>query len=323
MTPYKIVFLIVCLLLGASSFSQKAPPTAALQNAHYTLSWNAANMQSFTYSLKKGKAQWTVNLPSFEIDGKKVTAVLNGLKPASPPATLKNGVTEYNYEGAFAGEKNLRLGITFQTAPENPVLRFHYTLKSAQPLKLTKRNEKDNITYLSFTAATPQVKEVRLSEFNERFHATNKTEYVLDERYFTNNSSFMGPIAVTTQGTNTFLVAYEHGSQFPNRFLEFRLNNNRNISLQSVKGNYLDHQAADGFQSVWFQVAGVGGDEDVLAEGYRTYILNYLTQNAESRKPYIFYNTWGRQERVQWTGQKYLSSMNLDQTLKEIDRAHA
>ncbi|MBD0367967.1 MAG: alpha-galactosidase, partial [Flavisolibacter sp.] len=169
----------------------------------------------------------------------------------------------------------------------------------------------------------PQVKEVRLSEFNERFHATNKTEYVLDERYFANNSSFMGPIAVTTQGTNTFLVAYEHGSQFPNRFLEFSLNNNRNISLQSVKGNYLDNQPADGFQSVWFQVAGVGGDEDVLAEGYRTFVLNYLTQNAESRKPYIFYNTWGRQERVQWTGQKYLSSMNLDQTLKEIDRAHA
>ncbi|MDQ3842999.1 MAG: alpha-galactosidase, partial [Bacteroidota bacterium] len=148
-------------------------------------------------------------------------------------------------------------------------------------------------------------------------------EYVLDERYFANNSSFMGPIAVTTQGTNTFLVAYEHGSQFPNRFLEFSLNNNRNISLQSVKGNYLDHQPADGFQSVWFQIAGVAGDEEVLAEGYRTFVLNYLTQNAESRKPYIFYNTWGRQERVQWTGQKYLSSMNLDQTLKEIDRAHA
>ncbi|MBD0294791.1 MAG: alpha-galactosidase, partial [Flavisolibacter sp.] len=194
---------------------------------------------------------------------------------------------------------------------------------SVQPLKLTKKNGKDNITYLSFTTATPQVKEVRLSEFNERFHATNKTEYVLDERYFTNNSSFMGPIAVTTQGSNTFLVAYEHGSQFPNRFLEFSLNNNRNISLQSVKGNYLDNQSADGFQSVWFQIAGVAGDEEVLAEGYRTFVLNYLTQNAESRKPYIFYNTWGRQERVQWTGQKYLSSMNLDQTLKEIDRAHA
>jgi alpha-galactosidase len=93
--------------------------------------------------------------------------------------------------------------------------------------------------------------------------------------------------------------------------------------VEAVKGNYLNNQLVDGFQSVWFDMAAIGGSEDQLAGSYRTFVLKYMTQNLESRKPYIFYNTWGRQERVQWAGQKYLSSMNLDQTLKEIDRAHA
>ncbi len=74
---------------------------------------------------------------------------------------------------------------------------------------------------------------------------------------------------------------------------------------------------------MWFYLAAVNGTENELAAHYRTFVLKYLTQNAESRKPYIFYNMWGRQERVQWTGKKYLASMNLDQTLKEIDRTHA
>jgi alpha-galactosidase len=203
------------------------------------------------------------------------------------------------------------------------VLRFQYSLKSSQPRRLTKTTDGDNITYLSYTAATPQVKEVRLSEFNERFHATNKTEYGLDERYFAGQASFMGPMAVTASANTAVVVAYEHGSQYPDRFLQFTLNKDRNIGIEAVKGNYLNNQLADGFQSVWLDIAAVNGTEDELANSYRTFVLKYMTQNAESRKPYIFYNTWGRQERVQWTGKKYLTSMNLDQTLKEIERAHA
>jgi alpha-galactosidase len=76
----------------------------------------------------------------------------------------------------------------------------------------------------------------------------------------------------------------------------------------------------NGFQSVWLEVAGTPGSEATLAGDYRQFVLKYLTQNGESRKPYVFYNTWGRQERVQWAGAKYLTSMNLDQTLKRLTR---
>jgi len=51
-------------------------------------------------------------------------------------------------------------------------------------------------------------------------------------------------------------------------------------------------------------------------------MLKYISLNAESRQPYIFYNTWGRQERVKWAGNTYLASMNLQQTLSEIEQAY-
>ncbi len=48
-----------------------------------------------------------------------------------------------------------------------------------------------------------------------------------------------------------------------------------------------------------------------------------MTQNTESRKPYIFYNTWNFQERNKlWNDKPYLESMNEDRMLKEIDVAH-
>ena len=33
----------------------------------------------------------------------------------------------------------------------------------------------------------------------------------------------MGPMPEAGDGQSTFILAYEHGSQFPDRFLEFRL----------------------------------------------------------------------------------------------------
>ena len=311
------------LLFPCFLSAQRGAVQTSLSNEYFTITWPGQSVSSFTYTVKKSRKPVVVSLPVFEIEGKRTPVLLKSLMPKGEAIQLKNGVRESMYEGIFTSNNDLRLLVTFQVAPDNPVLRFQYSLRSTNPLRLTKSNQKDNITYLSFTSATPQVKEVRLSEFNERFHATNKTEYGLDERYFAGQTSFMGPMAVTTDGNNTLVVAYEHGSQYPDRFLQFSLNKDRNIRVEAVKGNYLNNQLVDGFQSVWFDMAAIGGSEDQLAGSYRTFVLKYMTQNLESRKPYIFYNTWGRQERVQWAGQKYLSSMNLDQTLKEIDRAHA
>jgi alpha-galactosidase len=315
------LFLFFTLLVGISTQAQKeAKPRP--NNALYSIAFAPEKVASFTYILKKNSKPINIVLPSFEIDGKKIPTILKSLNQTGQPVKLSNGVSETVYEGAFVQNAGCTLQIKFQVSPDNPVLRFQYSLKAEPAQKLTKSLEKDNIQYLSFQSSTASIKEVRLSEFNERFHATHKTEYVLDERYFKNEETFMGPIAVVKEGQNHFLWAYEHGSQYPDRFLEFHLHANKQVSLEAMKGNYLKDQTANGFTSVWFELAGVVGNEDDLATAYRTFILKYISQNDESRKPYVFYNTWGRQERTQWAGAKYLSSMNLDWTLKEIDKAH-
>jgi alpha-galactosidase len=52
-------------------------------------------------------------------------------------------------------------------------------------------------------------------------------------------------------------------------------------------------------------------------------MLHFQSQNAASRTPYIFYNTWNFQERNNaWNGRPYLESMNQDRILKEVDAAH-
>ena len=77
------------------------------------------------------------------------------------------------------------------------------------------------------------------------------------------------------------------------------------------------------FQSIWFETALVGGDENKLAASYRNFMLHDMSENTESRKPYIFYNTWNFQERNRnWYKKPYLSDMTLPRMLKEIDAAH-
>lgn len=313
-----ILLLFFCAILNAQHND-----AFSLSNDQYTISWQSDHCTGFSYILKEGMKSFTLTFPAFEIDGKKISSVLNNAKITEKKIVLKNGVSQYRIEGTFINNTAITLTTVFEIAPDNAVVRFQYLLKTKKGATLTKQSGNDNISYLSCSNLNNTIKEIRLSEFNERFHATHRSEYVLDERYFKNQSSFMGPMGVGSDGQNSFVAAYEHGSQYPDKFFEFQLGQNKTVTIAAVKGNYLKDQQVDGFTSVWMNFAAVNGNEDKLANEYRNFVLHYLSQNKESRKSYIFYNTWGRQERVQWSGQKYLSSMNLNQTLNEIERAHA
>jgi alpha-galactosidase len=55
----------------------------------------------------------------------------------------------------------------------------------------------------------------------------------------------------------------------------------------------------------------VEGDVENAAKMHRRHVLDYMSENTFSRKPYIFYNTWNYQERIQaWEGKPYLHEMN-------------
>ncbi len=290
----------------------------------FVISWPSSSVGSWEYSLKTERKAVEIRLPVFEIDGEKTPAILSELTVAGMPKTLRNGVTEYIYEGAFLADTNLRLQVKFRVAGNNPIVRFSYLLKTSGGQRLTKKSGADDLVYLSCsTGDFPEVKEIRLSVFNEMIHSCHLTEEKLFEADFTGSGSATGPVLLGSNGETTFLCAYEHDSMYPDHFLEFGLNPDKSVELRAVKGNYFDGQPAAGFSTVWFEAGMVSGDETRMAGQFRKFILKYQTENEESRKPYIFYNSWGRQERVKWAGGQYLTTMNLDYTLKEIDRAHA
>ncbi len=262
--------------------------------------------------------------PVFEMDGRAVTAAVEGFRPEGAARTLTNGVAEHRWRGAVAGEPGLTLAVVWQVPPDGPVVRFRYELGGGQERRLTKTGGADSLTYLRTSfGVLPTVTEVRLAEFNEQVHSYCLAERDIEPAQFAEGLTALGPILVGASDSHALLLAYEHGSQSPDAFLRYHLGPDRAVSLRAVKGNYCDGEPADGYQTLWMHVGAVAGTEDDLARAYRDFLLRHVTRNAESRKPYIFYNTWNFQERNRWWhGNPYLESMRQDHVEAEIEVAH-
>jgi alpha-galactosidase len=140
--------------------------------------------------------------------------------------------------------------------------------------------------------------------------------------------SVSGPAVLYENSGGALALGYEHGAQYPDSYLEFRLKERDGIRIEvaAKKGNYFAGQVIDGgheFTSVWFHAIPARNREDVLA-AYRGYLGRWITQNAESRKPYIFYNTWNHCERdrnLRGTP-SYFTNVHTAWALAEIDAAH-
>jgi len=281
----------------------------------------------FTYTLNSNRKCFKVRGPIFEVDGQPLTSKLKKVGLVEPAKLLSNGTMEYKYSGIYLNSPEISLEIIFRVAIDNPMVRFHYILKSSHEKKLTKVNGSDNISYImtSFESFTKTM-EIKVSEFNETVHSFCLSEQIMSDDYYDCNSELIGPILVGSDETNTLLLAYEHGSQVPDAFINFKLDNKKQISIVGVKGNYYDGYRIDSdnsYSSIWLQIGAIEGTIDGIAKYYRDFVLKYMSLNLESRKPYIFYNTWAYQERnKQWNSKKYLDSMNEERILKEIEVAH-
>lgn len=313
-----IIFLVVSI--------QQAYCRSGIENRICAINLINTRQCLWSYTIKLNATSLKIKPPTFEINGKNVVCNVTEFFLTTVPVLLKNNITEYIFKGKVQSDTSLHLNVIFHISPDNAVVRFRYVISGSEISKLTKVNGKDNLMYFS-TSLTPfkQVKEVQFSNYDEKFHSYILREQVIEDRYFDNNYSAMGPMVIANNADNSFLLAYEHGSQYGNVFLQYGFMKDRSLSLSAVKGNYLNNQPLSNgneYETIWFEIAGVNGDEDALAAEYRTFMLKYITQNSESRQPYVFYNTWGRQEREHWSGKPYLKSMNLRQTLDEINKAH-
>ncbi len=294
---------------------------------YYQVTFAAIDGTHWWYHVPATGQSIAIELPVFEIDGQRCPMVLSALAPVAAPRTLRNGAREYRFAGAVRTHPDVTLEFVARVAEDNPVLRFHYVLRSIGTHRLTKAEGRDNLTYLSLALpAEASFTEVQFSAFNELVHSYCLVEHRLDERTFTGSMTCMGPLLVWQHAEQAALVAYEHGSQVPDAFLTFQCSPAHDVQLQAVKGNYYQRQPLDAehpFPTLWCQLAALHGGEAELAGAYRQYILRYQSENLASRQPYIYYNTWAYQERNQaWNGQQFLSSMHQQRMLEEIEVAH-
>ena len=282
---------------------------------------------SWSYRVAGTSVSYRFAPPSFEVDGKRIPAEVHRFVPVGDPIRFDNGVTEYSFEGMLVQDSHLRLGVQFQVNDGTPVIRFRYMLKADRSRALTANSGVNSLTYLQTSLRRlPEAEEVELSNFVELTHTYALTEQKISDRYFEDGGTVVGPILVATDGRRSFLLAYEHGSEVEDAFLQYQLSPDRSVRLNAVKGNYFPGQTIDAehpYQTIWLETAAQSGGLDQLASTYRTFVLKQMTRNAETRKPYIFYNTWNYQERNKWwNGKTYLESMNEDRILREIDVAH-
>ena len=277
----------------------------------------------WTYRTSAGAAI-DVGPPVFQIDGRLVVADVESFQPDGPARRLQNGVAEQTWAGDVQGEPGLVLRLVARVPDDNPVVRFRYQLRSAGPQRLTRDDGADSLTYLSVQTGGQQSTEVRLSDYDHLVHSYVPTETSLGPAEFDAELTAMGPLLHWPTGGGKALIAYEHGSQYPDMYAAYRLGTDGTITLAAVKGNYLHgHDLRSGYRTLWLHVAAAEGVLSNLSDSYREFVLRHLAETEESRRPYVFYNTWNHQERVHhWTDRPYLAEMNAERMLAEIDVAH-
>lgn len=272
----------------------------------------------------RGNACRVIKGPVFEVDGADLLQELVSLDMVSEE-TLTDAITQYRFDGTYTARPELTLSLILRVAQGSPVVKFKYLLRGNGTCRLTK-SEGERLEYCSIQMQEKEtLTEVRFSEFNEMLHSFCLNEVPVRESAFVRSMALMGPLVAGTDGGESFLLAYEHGSQYPDAFVQFSLSPEKKIALQAVKGNYLrgTRLTGDGFETIWFDFAMVSGGIDALAAAFREFQLKYSTLNAESRKPYIFYNTWNFQERNMWWNRKaYLADMQEERMLQEVEAAH-
>ena len=236
---------------------------------------------------------------------------------------------------ASASRSDVTLRVEHQT-DGNDVVRFRYVAEFSG--KITHPEGKEDLRYFRLGEVPEALREVSLSHFDPVAHSYLPYEDALSDYEMYEGRRLAGPILVAEGQevveddlvSRALLVAYEHGHDHPDAYVEFihlglkakrteEDPDRRSIECRAVRANTLDGQEGP-LESIWFTLVTA---ED--AEGAFEAFRDHLFRNGpeESRKPYVFYNTWNHQERLKYyEGRPYLSEMNLERMLAEIDVAH-
>ncbi|HEY5587117.1 MAG TPA: alpha-galactosidase [Ruminiclostridium sp.] len=274
---------------------------------------------------------FNLEAPIFEIDMKHLGGEALRFSGIENERELANGGKEVKLNFELDTSDEIQVSVYLRYFLHCPFIRYRYEINAKTPVMLTKAEGKDNIKYTGFSSKFIKdgLTEIQFSQFNPNVHSFNPNFDKKTDGELTLGCRFPGPTILLENESYCCLLSYEHGAEYPDSYLGFNTkieNNYLHIDIRAEKGNYYHGEILNtthSFISPWFHFAICSGDKDAMFKHYRTFLLKYICENQESRKPYIFYNTWNYQERNNYfNGNKYLDSMKLDHILKEIDVAH-
>jgi len=275
-------------------------------------------------------ARVKVDAPEFEVEGQ----VRGGFAYAGRQKlrSLPRGGQEIGLLYRSAGGPELQLLVRVRTVPGSPILRLQYRLTALEERRLTKHAGQDHLRYFRLGAgwlAEADLTEYQLSHFDPVAHSYLPNTEEHPSAALKAGLSFVGPIAWLHTRTQTLLAAYEHGADHPDSFFDFRfedLEGQPSLSLASRKGNYYNGQRIGpetAWESAWLELGLEAAPLAKFMPRYRQFFLEEVCENTESRRPYIYYNTWNYQERKRYfDGRPYLETMHSEQMMAEIEIAH-
>lgn len=289
------------------------------------------NDSFITIESKVGNNEFKLAAPEFEIENQVIDGKSFIFSGIYSEKTLRNNGRELSVQYNLPSQPDIQLLLSLRIFPDSPFIRYKYSLVSSHPKRMTKESGKDNITYTRMVSSNiEKVTELQLSQYESIGHSYVPYFEAKGESELAKGCRYPGPITFLENTGYCCALAYEHGAEAPESFLDFHAkgeDGSATVTINASKGNYYNGQIISQdcpFQSPWFHFALAAGNRDDMLKHYRSFILNYLCENNESRKPYIFYNTWNKQERNRsWYGKTILENMNLEDVLKEIDIAHS
>lgn len=136
------VFLISATILAGCG---KNKTIVIAENSMLKISVVNSDQTLWEYKVLKTGKTFSFQAPEFEIDGKLCRASLTSVKLEENPLKLKNGVTEYIFDGKLKELPDLLMRTTLQVSKNNPIVKFRYELSGKATHKLTKAKGRDQI----------------------------------------------------------------------------------------------------------------------------------------------------------------------------------
>lgn len=211
----------------------------------------------------------------------------------------------------------VRLYIEIRAYVASAMIRMRYSLAGDAFCGLDGENR---VFYGALSASAKRWTELQLGQFDRITHC-----FIPDERTWEADAlarRIAGPLALACEHERCALLAYEHGAEQPEHFLEIELSPS-GMALYSAKGNFYNGQQAEDYLAPWIELGARANAQEMRA-AFREFMLREIAGNSASRMPYIFYNTWHFQEgRKYLLGNSVLKDINEEFILADIDRAHA